>query len=231
MKRKVIANLILAFSFFIIILSFQVAYSETMNEPVQSRTGVITQLCMIIDGSDSIGSMEWDAIKEGLAEAIETAMPRDGAVELTIVQFGYSPDDGYAKTEVPPTVMNSTNHEALASQTLAMTQGGVGTPMAHGLYLGWKEISNSPNFDGALYQIINLATDGEPNRRNLNATSDLNGDGFVDQWDDVIAVVDKAVDEGLEELDIEGIGIPDSFRDWFREWVVHPQPGILAPPF
>jgi len=231
MKRKVIADVILVFSVFIVVLSFQTSYSASMGRLAQFETDVKTQLCMVIDGSGTIISNEWDTIKQGIAKAINTTIPRDSSVELTIVQFGYSPSDGYAKTEIPPTVMNSTNYSTIANQVLTIQQGRIGTAMAHGLYLGWKEISNSPNFETAKYQIINLATDGEPNRRNDNATSDLDGDGDINYWDDVIAVVNNAVNQGLEELDVEGISTTDLFRDWFKNWIVHPQPGILAPPF
>ncbi len=230
-KRKVITDIILALSFFIVLLSFQDSYSASTDKVAQFETGVKTQLCMVIDGSGTIGPTEWSTIKQGIAKAINTTMPHDSSVELTIVQFGYSSSYDYARTEIPPTVINSTNYGTIANRILTITQGRIRTSMAHGLYLGWKEISNSPNFETAKYQIINLATDGEPNRRNNNATSDLDGDGNLDCWDDVIAVVNNAVNQGLEELDIEGIGITESFRDWFKNWVVHPQPSILAPPF
>jgi len=231
MKRKLIANVILALSVLIVVLSLQTSYSVSMDEVAQFETGVKTQLCLVIDGSDSIRSAEWGTITQGIAEAINRTIPRDGSVELTIVQFGYTADEGYAKTEIPPVVINSTNHATIANHVLTILQGGIGTSMAHGLYVGWQEILDSPHFETAKYQIINLATDGEPNRRNDNATTDLDGNGQIDCWDDVIAVVDNAVNLGLEELDIEGIGITNSSRDWFKNWVVHPQPGTLAPPF
>lgn len=231
MNRKAIADVILALSFVIVAFSIQVSCAVSVDEVPQFETDVKTQLCMVIDGSVSIVGTEWEIIKEGIAEAIYTAMPHDGSVELTVVQFGYSSGDGYAKTEISPTVIDSTNYGTIANRVLRITQGGFGTPMAHGLNLGWKEITYSPNFKIAMKQIINLATDGEPSRRNNYTTSDLDGDGYIDEWDDVIAVANDAVDEGLEELDIEGIGIADSSRDWFKNWTVRPQPGILAPPF
>jgi Zn-dependent protease len=70
-----------------------------------------------------------------------------------------------------------------------------------------------------------------PNVRNENATSDLDGDGYVDAYDDVIAVVNDAANQGLNELDMEGIGISDANMQWFKDNVVRPQPGIFAPPF
>jgi len=239
MKRKVITNVLVAFSFIIVILSIQASYSATTNKSPRLGNNVKTQLCLVVDGSGSINSTNWDIIKQGIAKAVNTTVPRDGSVELTLIQFGTSFD--YAKTEIPPTVINSTNYATVANQVLEMQQGASGTPMAHGLYLGWKEINNSPNFAIATKQVINLATDGEPNESNYNATSDLDGDGYnATAWDDVIAVVNNAVSQGLDELDIEGIGIDNIWfdlsknltaTDWFKNWTARPQPGILAPPF
>jgi len=231
MRRKTIANILPVFSLIIVILFIQASYSAFTNKSQQFETSVKTQLCLVVDGSGSISTESWDIIMQGIARAVNTTMPRDGSVELTIVQFGYSFDVNYTKTEIPPTAIDSTNYITVASQVREMQQGAYGTPMAHGLYLGWKEISNSPNFATATKQVINLATDGEPNESNYNATSDLDGSGYIDYWDDVIAVVNNAVGQGLDELDIEGIGISNSSRDWFMNWAVRPQPGILAPPF
>jgi Zn-dependent protease len=193
---------------------------------------VKTQVCMVIDGSGSISSTEWDLIKQATAEAINNTIPHDGSIELTIVQFGYSSADGYARTEIHPTVILDANYATVASQVLAMPKGGQSTPTAHGLYLGWEELVNSPNFETAKRQVVNLATDGEPNVRNLNATTDLDqSGGSPNTEDDVIAVVNNAVSQGLDELDVEGIAISNSSINWFKEWVVRPQPGIVAPPF
>jgi Zn-dependent protease len=70
-----------------------------------------------------------------------------------------------------------------------------------------------------------------PNVRNENATSDLDGDGHVDAYDDVIAVVNDAANQELDELDMEGISVSDANMQWFKDNVVRPQPGIFAPPF
>lgn len=189
------------------------------------------QLCLVLDGSSSINSTEWGIIKEALAVAINDTIPHDGSIELTVVQFGYG-SGGPARTEVSPTVILSSNYLTIASQVLEMQKGGGSTPTAHGLYLGWKEIRGSPNFSPAARQVINLATDEEPNVRNNNATSDLDGSGgSPDELDDLIAVVNDAVGQGLDELDMEGIGLAGNVRDWFKTWVLRPQPGILAPPF
>jgi hypothetical protein len=208
-------------------------FANTINQKFELILGnAKIQLCMVIDGSGSISSSEWATIKNGTANALRNNVPHDGSVELSIVQFGYSSGNGYAKVEIQPTIVTSANYEATASAVTAITQGAGSTPMAHGLYLGWKTIESSVNFPTSTRQVINLATDGDPNVRNNNATSDLDGSGgSTTARDDVIAVVDYAVSQGLDELDAEGIGISNSSRDWIKNWTVRPQPGNLAPPF
>jgi Mg-chelatase subunit ChlD len=204
-----------------------------LNPAQVTYAGLVrTQVCIVIDGSGSISGTEWTTIKNGIATAINTTVPRDGTVELTIVQFGYSQSSGYAKTEIPPTVVDGGNYTTVINQVLAMPKGGQSTPMAHGIFLGWKELRNSPNFAFSRKQVINLATDGVPNIRNNNATSDLDASGTTNAYDDVIAATDYAVTQGLDELDMEGIGTEaNSSKDWFQTWAVRPRPGIIAPPF
>ena len=192
---------------------------------------VKAQVCMVVDGSASINDTEWSLIRQALAKAVNDTLPHDGSIELTIVQFGYS-SPTYAKTELSPTIIDSANYATVANQVLAMPKGGGSTPTAHGLYLGWKELNNSQNSATATKQVINLATDQEPNIRNHNATSDLDqSGGSPTPKDDAIAVVSNAVNQGLDELDVEGIALSNSSIHWFKEWVVRPQPGIVSPPF
>ncbi|MCJ7793360.1 VWA domain-containing protein, partial [Candidatus Bathyarchaeota archaeon] len=193
---------------------------------------VKTQLCLVIDGSGSISSNEWNLIKQAIAKAINETIPHEGSVELAIIQFVYSTGEGYAKTELKPTVIDNTNYNSTAAQVLTMPKANGNTPTAHGLYLGWSELKNSPNFAGGTKKVINIATDGVPNVRNGNATADLDGSGgSPDANDDVVATVNVAVSEGLNELDVEAIGITELNSNWLRNYVVRPQPGIEAPPF
>jgi Zn-dependent protease len=193
---------------------------------------VETQLCLVVDGSGSISSSEWNIIRQAIAKAINETISREGSIELTVVQFGYSAAEGYAKTELKPTVIDSTNYNTTATQILTMPKANGGTPTAHGLYLGWSELKNSPNFAAGTKKVINLATDGVPNVRNDNATADLDGNGGTpNAEDDIVATVNNAVSQGLDELDVEAIGVTKLNSDWLRTYVVRPQPGIEAPPF
>jgi Zn-dependent protease len=222
MKKSLCRIVLAAFLLSVLMLIPNFAYAA----------GVKTQLCLVIDGSASIDNNEWDIIKQALAKAINETIPHDGSVELTIVQFGYPSAQGYAKTELQPTVIDNTNYVTIATQISIMLKGDSNTPTAHGLNLGWSELRNSPNFGAGAKKVINLATDGVPNVRNDNATTDLDGSGgSPNAEDDVIATVNAAVTQGLNELDIEAIGITEAHSDWLKNWTVRPQPGIVAPPF
>lgn len=208
------------------LLTFTFAFAATLAPPCAAVSPVKVQLCMVIDGSGTIGSTEWATIVNSVAKGVNETVPHDGSVELTIVQFGMR-----TRTEVSPTVIDNANYEEVVRSILEISKIGGGTAMADGLYLAWRELRSSVNYQTAAKQVVNLATDGMPNVRNDNATSDLGSDGYVDSYDDVIAVVNEAANQGLDELDMEGIGISDSGMQWFKDNVVYPQPGIFAPPF
>ena len=191
------------------------------------------QLCMVIDGSGSIIGTEWNLTLQAVARGVTDTIPHDGSIELTVIQFGYL-NGVYARTEVAPVIIENASHSAVAQQILSIGKMGGSTPTAFGVYLGWQELRNSPRFSVSGRQVINLATDSKPsdNVRNNNATSDLDGSGGQPTAaDDLIAVVNDAVNQGLDELDIEGINLDAGPKDWFRNWVVRPQPGAVAPPF
>ncbi len=221
-----VANSFLLLGMFIVVSCF----ASVLVLARADVSGVRIQLCMVIDGSNSIKGIEWNLTIQAVAKGIRETIPHDGSVELTIVQFGYSSPTN-AKVEIQPTIVTDADFAELATTVTKMTQGNDSTPMAHGLYLAWNAIKSSSNFPTAEKQIINLATDGEPNVRNNNATSDLDGSGSINAYDDVIAVTNSAVNEGLDELDMEGIGISDANKEWFRNWAVRPRPGVVAPPF
>lgn len=68
-----------------------------------------TQLAMVLDGSGSISSSDWNLMKEGLKQAIrnENVFPYDGSVELTVIQFGGGSwfSNPYAKVELSPIII------------------------------------------------------------------------------------------------------------------------------
>ncbi|MCW3985529.1 MAG: VWA domain-containing protein [Candidatus Bathyarchaeota archaeon] len=195
----------------------KVLYStrETIVAP-----GELVQLGLTLDSSGSISSGDFAIMLNGTAKAVRNNLPHDGTVELTVVQFGSA-----ASLEVTPTVITQANFESVATTIESITKGGGSTAMAAGLNLTWFEMKNSPNAAIATKQIINLATDGDPNvLLPINFTTG-------NAYDDVTLIRNNAASEApyLDELDAEAIGLgPDV--TWMRDGVVWPQPGTIAPP-
>jgi|WetSurMetagenome_2_1015567.scaffolds.fasta_scaffold17129_6 hypothetical protein len=195
-----------------------------------SSSSVTTQLAMVVDGSGSITDSDWAIILNALAKTVNESLPADGSVEFTIVQFGSIMNESLARVELAPTVINQTTRAQVAGSILSMSKIGGSTSLADGLNLAWSAIHNSSNYQSASKQVINLATDGIPNMRNMMATRDWDGNGQINAYDDVAAVVNASAMHGLDELDLELIGLSDA-NLWFRDNLAFPQPGGFAPPF
>ncbi len=120
-----------------------------------------TQLAMILDGSGSISSSDWNIMREGLARSIENSsvFPHDGNVELTVVQFART----YAKTEIAPVLVTKYNYATIGSTIRSISQFGSTTPIACGLRLAADQLRTIGNFDVDKRQIITLVTDGVAN--------------------------------------------------------------------
>ena len=124
-----------------------------------------TQFVVILDGSGSIDSASWKLACDGLINNIcdESLFPRDGTVELTIVQVGV--DLVCARAEIGPVVVNSSNINTIKDQIIELKnkQGKGWTPIAAGFYLANYIITNSTNFGGFNTnnrQVILLVSDG-----------------------------------------------------------------------
>lgn len=81
------------------------------------------QLCIALDGSRSISGSNFDLMKTGLADALRdaTVVPRDGSVQLSVIQFG-----ALTRTEIAATVINSdatANNVANQLQAIAKVDG------------------------------------------------------------------------------------------------------------
>ena len=213
-----------------LVLLISVSVMEAFSSRVVYASSPIFQICILLDGSDSVSATEWDRIRDAAADAIVQAVPRNSTVELSVVQFGYASKDDYAKTEVMPIVIDNSNYGTVASHVRAISRAAGGTSITHGLSIAWQAVKNSAHFQEASRQIIWLVTDGVPSVRTHNSTSDLDESGKTDARDDFIAVINSAVGEGLDELDVEGIGMSNATQDWWKQWGVRPQPGSIAPP-
>jgi hypothetical protein len=143
-----------------------------------------TQFALILDGSGSISSSDWNIMRNGLKAAIknESCFPHDGSVELTVIQFGGehlgSTHKSWAQLEIGPIIVNETNHDTLANNVGNLTQLQGYTPMAGAFNLAADIVSGDPNnyLTGTSWagkastnfytfprKVINLVTDGQAN--------------------------------------------------------------------
>jgi hypothetical protein len=144
-----------------------------------------------------------------------------------------------AKTEVPPTVITTSNFAAVATTIQGIVQAGGGTSLADGVWVGWLNIVNSPNFGSFEKQIINLQTDAIPNVRWSDTTNPFydqtSNAVYNDVRTDVTDARTAAVAAGLDELDVEAFNPASEFpvidQVYIEDYVVWPQPGNLAPPY
>lgn len=121
--------------------------------PASADNSVEIQLGMILDGSGSISDSEWGIMLDGLAAAIEGPnFPKDGTVELTIVQFAGT----RAQLEIGPLVIDSPgNATAVADKIRSIIQLKGATPLACGIYMlsdvlhGLRMPRNSPTANSA----------------------------------------------------------------------------------
>ncbi len=146
----------------------------------------------------------------GLAGAIEdpTVVPQSGAVEISIVQFGSS-----VSTAVSPTqIFSQANANTVAAQLRAISKAGGGTNMSGAVSSCTSLVTG--NCGGVSRQVINVVTDGSPT-------------------DDVatVAARNAAISAGVDEINAEAVDASSSAFDFLLNQLVHPQPGVVAPPF
>jgi len=193
---------------------------SALAQIVDDAGRVTLQLGLLIDGSGSISASDFQTVREALADALSDSniFPRNGSVELTVVQFS----DSRARTEVSPTVITTSSINDVINRLRNMTQGGGGTP----LWLGIDRISDlmrgSSQFSVADRQIINVATDGQP-RVPVDGIDEAEGRQLSTE------AVNRAVSNGIDEIDAEGFGQATSdsgFRNFLLNDLVFPQPGV-----
>lgn len=189
------------------------------------NNGVKTQLVFVFDGSGSISRDDFNIMIEAIAKNIEdpTVVPRNGAVELGLVQFSNNLQDREtgipgAKTEVNMTVITETTAPDIAQQIRRVRQAGGFTPLFSGIQLATKLATGAKARSGAK-QIFNVITDGNPNlpRDTERAKAEA------------LKARDEAVAAGLDQFDAEGIGDALTEQDFvnFLKSLVWPQPGVV----
>lgn len=202
----------------------------TVTVNAGTTTGTFTQLAMVLDGSGSIGTTDFGIMKEGLAVAIETYLPHNSMVELTVVHFaGY-----YANLEVGPIVITPANYVTVADLVRAIPYRGGVTPLACGLYLAADTLKASSDYDASYRQVVNIVTDGVPNvdsdpdspyTGSYNvAGAQAAAEAAMTYLLSTLAMTSDSVSFGGDEVDVEAIDFPIDAYDWLKDNIVWPQP-------
>lgn len=213
------------------------------------QSSVEVQLGILLDGSGSIQPDDWNITKGVLANSVRDIIPKDGTVELTIVQFGGF--GGSSKIEIPPTVITASNSSIVENQIRAISKIEGNTPLGEGLRLIADTIFGSPEFDPSIKQYVNIATDGLPNipLKSEQIKSDIlinvelgelktdpkilsyARDYAVEQRNYLISKLQLTDNEDRINSEALGYYMTPNTIAWIKEHIIWPQPGNIAPPY
>jgi hypothetical protein len=129
------------------------------------------QLGILLDGSASFTqNNKFNTAKEALADSIWNdqtqqlgCMTHDGTLQLTVVEFAGSLTDG-AQVMVSPVVITAANAQSVSNQIRSISAAGGYTPLACGIYKMAQALQNAPCFSASKWQVIDIITDGAPNK-------------------------------------------------------------------
>jgi len=230
--------------------NLKIGQSTTLNITIEVT---YTQLALLLDGSYSITSTDWDIMLDGISKAIiDGYIPYNGQVELTIVQFGgWKNNRSWAQVELGgPIVIDSTNYMTISRNIQNIIQLGGGTAMSCAFRLAADVMSGDPNghlLNTSFYgmasthsdwsrQVVNLVTDGQPNiiyvhneryagwwPGNVSYQYDLGKANTEAALKYFKTLIPIVVADG-DEIDAEAVGINTNIS-WLRDHVVQPQPG------
>lgn len=175
--------------------------------PMSANAGVI-QLGFILDESGSIGSSNWNIIRQGLANAVDL-IPIGGAdtYEVSVVSFGSN-----ATVRHSNVLLDSiADRDLLSNQIETYNYNGGSTNFAAAFNAMRNVLNNT--IANADFSYVNFATDGQQN---------VGGTG-VNERNQLIAA-------GVDNISIEGIGGGVDAND-LRNNFCYPQPCDTTVPF
>jgi hypothetical protein len=142
---------------------------DTFIEPMPSEVE-FTQFAIVLDGSNTITSDKFQMALQGISKAILYGyIPRNGQIELTIIQFGQTTTipNYLTRVELPPTIINNNIGTPGYYQNIAeivaniKKMGGQYSPFPQAIQNTTEVLKSSPNFNSNNVQIINFITDGQ----------------------------------------------------------------------
>ncbi len=193
------ANLLLIV---VLLLSFTLAIPVSAQAPTPEPNDI--ELALVLDGSGSIGIDNFRIMKEGIAAALANpaCVPEDGSIWVSVTQFGAD-----ATVEMPLTEVTVASIAGIAATVANIPYKDSFTNYQAGIETGLSTYAGTGR-----RQVMNFATDGQPNTGDIQHTPTLR---------------QMAIDAGVDELDIEAIGDPEILNIPRLQDLAHPQPGVL----
>ena len=195
---------------------------------IVAQTGTRAQLGFVLDGSNTIAPDNFQTMTHLLANALSNAavVPRDGSLEICVVQIGVHTEPNQTRLELEPTVITEATLGTITSRIRAISQGAGYTPIGSGIRECTRAMKGSPNWAGAASRVINLATDGTP------YDPSFPDDTSNRSTQDALSASAEAKAAGITELDVEVLGniATDPSKLTFFRAVVFPQPPAIVPP-
>jgi hypothetical protein len=155
---------------------------------------------------------------DGLSNVIqdETIIPRDGTVEICVIQFATG-----AQVEIAPTVVTAANYATLATQVAAISQLGGNTNIGDAINTCVASMATSASYDDAsVWKVINIATDGQPTV----------GSPSPEQHAQNAVTAATTLPGKIDEIDAECIG-NNADPPWMAAQIVYPDgPGGVSGP-
>lgn len=138
------------------------------------------QLALVVDGSSSINTMEYDTFKTGLANAIGMIDPA-AAIELTVTQFALEAEHVFGPTVIDSTMARDSAVTAVMGMIQPIRMATIdpdgamgplppvpvtivgGTNYQDAMLFSFDLLTNSPRYaQPGVVQYINMLTDGNP---------------------------------------------------------------------
>jgi len=170
------------------------------------------QLGFILDSSGSIGATDWNTIRTGLANAVNTLIPVGGAdtYEVSVVTFSSSATTNVANM----LVTDAATRASLAATIAAMPFLGGSTDYTDAFAAMRATLNNT--MAGASASYVNFATDGVPNPSSRDGIAERNG----------------MIADGVDNISIEAIGLGGaSAASLLQNQICYPQPCDTTIPF
>lgn len=171
----------------------------------QAMAAGITDLVLLVDGSGSIGSTNFNVFKQGIAGAVAT-INTNSTVSLQVYQFS----SGVATVFARDVIDNASDLQAAVNAINGMTyQAGGSTNYEVAFNAAATGIAGLSADDK---QFINMMTDGAPNSGNTGAGRT------------------NLINAGADLISFEGINMTSGALSTLLG-LAYPQPGVTAPPF